>query len=59
MTFINYKGKLHHTAEDRREFKPYFYENLFFNKYTPKDKRTALEKGFAANFPDDAKNYLV
>ena len=58
MSLINYKGKANHTKEERQEFKPYFYENLFFNKYTPKDRRTTLEKGFALVYPNDAKKLL-
>lgn len=58
MTLINYKDKSSHTPEERQEFKPYFYGNLFFNKYTPKDKRTELEQAFAISFPNDAKRLL-
>ena len=58
MADINYKSKASHSSEERREFKPYFYENLFFNKYTPKNKRTKLEKGYALMSPKDAKKLL-
>lgn len=58
MTLINYNDKSNHTPEERQEFKQYFYGNLFFNKYTPKDKRTILEQAFAINYPNDAKKLL-
>lgn len=58
MTLISYKDKSNHTPEERQEFKQYFYGNLFFNKYTPKDKRTVLEQAFAINYPNDAKKLL-